>query len=84
MLSWPKLKGESEVVARAFIESVEEFPLTERVVQAAIRVRHAYGLKLPEPIIAGTALAHQLTYVSSDKAFERVENLDVQLLGNAQ
>ncbi|MDO7876687.1 type II toxin-antitoxin system VapC family toxin [Hymenobacter sp. ASUV-10] len=43
-----------------FIDSCIELPLAEPVIQQTIRLRQQHRVKLPDAIIAATALAHGL------------------------
>ena len=45
---------------QSFVQSVEVFPLDEPTVQRTIRLRQQHRVKLPDAIIAATALAHGL------------------------
>lgn len=45
---------------QAFVQSVAVLPLDEPVIQQTIRLRQQHRIKLPDAIIAATALAHGL------------------------
>ena len=45
---------------QSFVQSGEVFPLDEPTVQRTIRLRQQHRVKLPDAIIAATALAHDL------------------------
>lgn len=45
---------------QAFVQSVEVLALNEPIVQQTIRLRQQYRIKLPDAIIAATALVHGL------------------------
>jgi predicted nucleic acid-binding protein len=55
LLPYPELDAESERNVRAFISCIERIGLSEEIIQSAIDLRHRYGLKLPDAIIASTA-----------------------------
>ena len=48
------------VFLQSFVQSVEVLPLNEPVIQQTIRLRQQHRIKLPDAIIAATALAHGL------------------------
>jgi predicted nucleic acid-binding protein len=43
----------------------------------AIEVRRRYQLRLPDAIVAATALAHDVPLITADKQFQRIGSLDV-------
>lgn len=49
-----------EAALRQFIGSCQELPLDEPVVQQTIRLRQQHRIKLPDALIAATALAYAL------------------------
>jgi len=54
------------------------FPLNDEVVDKTIKVRKKYKLKLPDAIIAATALVNNLTLITHNKKdFQKVKNLKV-------
>lgn len=54
--------------------------LGERVKEEAIRIRSMYKLKLPDAIIAATAIALDAPLLSADKVFEKLKSeLDLEL-----
>ena len=49
---------------QSFVENVQVLPLDESTIQHTIRLRQQHRVKLPDAIIAATALAHGLTLVT--------------------
>ncbi len=47
-------------IMQAFVQSVEVLPLDEPTTQQTIRLRQQHRVKLPDAIIAATALAHNI------------------------
>ena len=54
--------------------------LTNPIKQETIRIRQLYKIKLPDAIIAATAIVEGLTLVTADKGFKKIENLSLILL----
>jgi hypothetical protein len=82
-LSFPQLVAADEALFADFCERVETIGLTlgdAGLVAAAIRVRREAGLKLPDAIIAATALTHNAMLVTADGDFARVAGLRVSSL----
>lgn len=61
-----------------FIALADVFELTEDVISKTIELRKTYSTKLPDAIIAATAIVNQLSLISRNtKDFEKIEGLDV-------
>ena len=78
MLAWKGHTDESLRQTTDLIEQLPELALTEPVIVQAIRIRKAHGLKLPDAVIAATALTHSLQLVTANEAdFYRVDSLSL-------
>ncbi|GAA4394771.1 hypothetical protein GCM10023187_00930 [Nibrella viscosa] len=53
-----------------------EFPLTEAVIERTIKIRRGIRIRLPDAVIAATAMVYNLTLVAdNDKDYKRVSGL---------
>lgn len=78
LLSWPKLSIPERQTIADFLSHFERIELTEEVKQETIRIRKTIGLKVPDSIIAASALTHQTQLLSNNlKDFARVPNLEL-------
>lgn len=78
LLAWPGASDEQTSVLKEFIIASEVFALEEPIILKAIDIRRTYKTKLPDAIIAATALVNQLTLVSRNtKDFDKIEGLEV-------
>lgn len=69
---------EEEVKIKGFIEPFVVEGLRDEIVSRTIKVRKQYRFKLPDAIIAATALVNEATLVTHNKKdFEKVEGLGV-------
>ena len=59
LLSWQGAPAEMQAL-EDFIAATEVLPLDEPVTQQTIRLRQQHRVKLPDAIIAATALAHNI------------------------
>ncbi len=66
-------------ILNAFINSVTVFDVTNDIKQRTIDIRKSYRLKLPDSIIAASALTKNLPFVTADKGFGKISNLDLVL-----
>lgn len=61
-------------VNQDFVESSSVFPLDNEVVEKTIKIRRKYKIKLPDAIIAATAIVFDFTLISrNDNDFEKIE-----------
>jgi len=61
-----------------FIELADVIELTGDITSKTIELRKLYKTKLPDAIIAATALVHELTIITRNtKDFEKIEGLKV-------
>ena len=62
----------------SFMNDVNVLDLTGKVVDISIELRKKYRTKLPDAIIAATALAYNYTLITNDeKDFYHIENLKI-------
>lgn len=78
LLSWPGANKKQTAVLNDFIEASEVFSLEEPIILKAIEIRKETKTKLPDAIIAATAMVHQLTLITRNtKDFEKVSGLEL-------
>ena len=59
-----------------FIEVSDEYDLSEPIIQKTIELRKSFKIKLPDAIIAATALCHDLILLSdNDSDFGKIPHL---------
>ncbi len=76
LLSWNGSKGERLAAISSFISEMNEFGLSEPIIERTIKIRKGRVIKLPDAIIAATAIVNDLTLLSdNDKDFERISGL---------
>ena len=68
---------EEKEQTESFIQSSTIFALTDDIVDKTIELRKAHKIKLPDAIIAATALVHDLILISrNDKDFAVIPSLN--------
>ena len=66
-LGWKKHTPEGYALAQDFIRSAEVYPLTDTIADRAIHLRRTCGMKLPDAVIAATALTHECALVTRNE-----------------
>ena len=66
----------------SFISELEILPINEKVKEAAIKIRKKHRLKLPDSIIAATAIIYKLPLVTADKQLKSIDNISLLLYQN--
>lgn len=67
LLSWPQLQPEQERVWRGLLTSLHRVELDAAVRETAIRLRRERRLKLPDAVIAASALTLDATLLTNDE-----------------
>jgi predicted nucleic acid-binding protein len=67
-------------VRQAAIDYCTVIPLTSTIKKEAIRLKQQFKVKLPDAIIAATALAEGYILVTADKGFKRFSPLELILV----
>jgi predicted nucleic acid-binding protein len=63
-----------------FIDSAFNFPVSNAIKQKAIFLKQIYTLKIPDAIIAATALIHNIPLITADKDFKKIEELNAIII----
>jgi len=78
LLGWTNAEAEQLQVLQQFVTASVVYNLSEPVIVKAIDIRKAHKIKLPDAIIAATALVHGFTLVTRNVAdFQKIEGLKV-------
>jgi predicted nucleic acid-binding protein len=80
LLSYPSLTTAEEQKIRQFLAQLQILDLAESIKQTAINLRKQNRLKLPDAIIAATALDLNATLLTNDLKLTQVPTLNVQSL----
>jgi predicted nucleic acid-binding protein len=76
VLAWPEHTGSSLDAARALLDVCQLVNVNAAVADEAARIRRETGLKLPDALIAATALLQAATLVTANgRDFRRVPGL---------
>ena len=78
LLSWPKISRVEIGNISEFLSNFESIGLTEEIKIATIQLRKSTGLKIPDAIIAATAITQAVPLLTNNlKDFEKVDFLKI-------
>ncbi len=78
LLSWPGASQEQTLILNEFINASEVFALEEPVIVKAVDIRKTVKSKLPDAIIAATAIVNNLSLITRNtKDFDKIQELEV-------
>ena len=78
LLSFPDIKIEEETKIRAFLNNCVVLDLNSRVRETTISLRRTYRKKLPDTIIAATAIEAGVPIITADTGFFNITELSVE------
>jgi predicted nucleic acid-binding protein len=77
LLSWPSPDQAANEVLEKFVADCQIIDLSASIVRQTIRLRQLYKIKLPDAVIAATALVNNWTLISrNDSDFRKIQNLN--------
>ncbi len=77
LLSSAQLSQSEILQIKAFLALCERIDLTSEVVALTIRIRREYKLKIPDAIVAASALVAGVPLVTADAEFKKIEALNL-------
>ena len=78
LLAWHDANERQTQILQDFVEFSDVFNLQEDIILKTISLRKSYKTKLPDAIIAATALVNNLTIITRNtKDFEKIIGLNV-------
>lgn len=77
LLSFPGIRVRDELQIKSVLKACEIIPLTSSIRENFISLRRKYNLKLPDALIAATAVDLVLPFMTADKQFKRVTETEV-------
>lgn len=75
LFSYPKISSSEEASIRRLLAPMTRVELTAAVREKTIAIRRDCRMKLPDAVIAASALTHDAVLLSNDAGFERVTDL---------
>ena len=82
MLGHTGISTDQAKIIWEFLDSFEIFELTPGIKEIAISLKQRQRLKLPDAVIAATAIYHDLVLFTSDRDFKKIKGLNLMLVEN--
>ena len=79
LLSIPFYDEQSEILIQDFISSCGVLDIDNRVKVMAAKIRRIWKAKLPDAIIAATAIENNLEFYTADRGFSRIKTSEFNL-----
>jgi predicted nucleic acid-binding protein len=76
LLSWPDITPSERSFLNLFLQDCFVIGMTEDIKHTTIEIRKKYNLKIPDAVIAATAICKKLPLFSGDDIFNRVKELN--------
>lgn len=80
LLSLSRITATEENSIKSLLLDCQEISLTHQTKEKTIEIRKKYKIKLPDAIIAASAIIHNLPLISADKAFIQIQELCLKLI----
>lgn len=80
LLAYPGLTLSEEQRVRAFLADIAATDLTQAIKSHAVELRKRYSLKLPDAIVAATALALDATLLTNDQRLLALKEVPTRML----
>ena len=80
LLSFSAMTAEEEMSIRQFMKLCEIITIDEQIREKTIELRRINRIKLPDSIIAATAITQRLPLITADAGFFKIGGLQVEKL----
>lgn len=82
LLGYQEISNEDKIKIKYFLSECTIVPLNQEIKNLCIELKQSSKIKTPDAIVAATSVFCQIPLITSDKGFEKVQNLDLFLYKN--
>lgn len=79
LLGYPGLTKQQEQQIEYMLENCVIIDINNSIKQEVINLRRSYSIKIPDCIVAATAIYMDLPLITSDKGFNKIEELNLMI-----
>ncbi|MDR2840670.1 MAG: type II toxin-antitoxin system VapC family toxin [Paludibacter sp.] len=76
-LSWRSSDRKKEAIVKMFVDDANVLTLSPDIVSRCVAIRRSQKIKIPDAIIAATAIVHGFTLITSDSDFKNIQELKI-------
>ena len=80
LLSYFGITLDEEMQIKSFLNDCNEVTLTNEIKDKTIEIRKKYKTKLPDAIIAASAIVKNIPLITADKGFCQISDLTLELI----
>jgi len=80
LMGWYKIDEAQKEILHKLIDRLYIIELLPDIKQIAINIKQQHKIKLPDAIIAATAMHLDVPLLTADRGFEKIKNLDVLII----
>ena len=80
LLSFSSISFEEEKIIRAFLDHCEVVQIRDSIVEKTIQIRRHYNVKLPDAIIAASAISNNLSLLTAYTGIFKIQELKANKL----
>lgn len=80
LLSFPRITEQEQLVIKELLLNCMISCLDNEIKNQAIYLRRFYKIKLPDAIVAATAISYNVPLLTADKEFNKIKELNLCLL----
>lgn len=75
LLGFKDITEDEEIVIKFFLDDCSVVDINQGIKDVAIKLRKTYSIKLPDAIVAATAIFLGIPLISADKHFDKISEL---------
>lgn len=79
LLGYQEISIDDKVKIKYFLSECVIVPLNDEIKNLCIAIKQTSKVKTPDAIVAATSIYNQIPLISSDKGFEKIQDLDLFL-----
>ena len=80
LLSYPGITESEENSIKSLLKECEEVVLSAEIKEKTIEIRKKYKTKLPDAIVAASAIVSGLPLITADKGFNQIIELNLEMI----
>ena len=84
LLSYSGISKKDEENIKALFNDCTELPISNEIKEKTIEIRKKYKTKLPDAIVAASAIVYDIPLITADKGFRQITELKLEFITPAE